>query len=152
MSTATSLPLRDVHLPDAPGWWPLPPGWWVVLGVCALVLVSIGVWRAWRGHVRRRWMSRFDAAVDAADAPATQLAAISELLRRAARVRQPGAELLQGDAWLQFVESPPTVLSEQDRILLLDGAYRRDPDAAAVARLRGVAGARFVQLMSGQRR
>ncbi|WP_282295958.1 DUF4381 domain-containing protein [Stenotrophomonas sp. PS02289] len=151
MSAGTSLPLRDVHLPAAPGWWPLPPGWWVLLSVCAVVLIGLGLWRAHRRRVRRRWVSRFNAAVDAADAPAAQLAAISELLRRAARVRQPGAELLQGEAWLQFLEAPQTAFAEGDAALLLDGAYRRDPDPARVARLRPIACARFVQLMSGQR-
>ena len=25
-----ALPLRDLHLPDAIGWWPPAPGWWVL--------------------------------------------------------------------------------------------------------------------------
>ena len=28
----TLFHLRDLHLPDALGWWPLAPGWWVVIG------------------------------------------------------------------------------------------------------------------------
>lgn len=150
MNSAASLPLRDVHLPGAPGWWPLPPGWWLVLGVCTALVLGMALWRAHRRRIRRRWQARFDAAVNAAATPAAQLAAIAELLRRAARLRQPGAELLQGPAWLQFLVSDASVLAEGDAALLLDGAYQRAPDAAAVARLQPLARARFVQLMTGQ--
>jgi hypothetical protein len=27
------LDLRDIQLPDAPGWWPPAPGWWLLLAV-----------------------------------------------------------------------------------------------------------------------
>ena len=33
------IPLRDLHLPEAIGWWPLAPGWWLVI---AIALVGIG--------------------------------------------------------------------------------------------------------------
>lgn len=152
MNSAASLPLRDVHLPGAPGWWPLPPGWWLVLGVCAALVLGVALWRAHCRRIRRRWQTRFDAVVGTAATPAAQLAAITELLRRASRVRQPGAELLQGQAWLQHLTSAGLVLAEGDAALLLEGAYQRAPDAAAVARLRPQARAHFVQLMTGQRR
>lgn len=35
-----SLPLRDIHLPDPIGWWPLAPGWW---GLLALLISLIGI-------------------------------------------------------------------------------------------------------------
>ena len=34
--------LRDIHLPDAVGWWPLAPGWWVLAAVIATALVAGG--------------------------------------------------------------------------------------------------------------
>ena len=27
------IPLRDLHLPEAVGWWPLAPGWWVLIAL-----------------------------------------------------------------------------------------------------------------------
>lgn len=33
-----TLPLRDIHLPDPIGWWPLAPGWW---GLLALLIVLV---------------------------------------------------------------------------------------------------------------
>lgn len=152
MSAATALQLRDVHLPAAPGWWPLPPGWWLVIGACALLALLAWAWRARRRRLRRRWQQHFATALAAVATPADEVAAMAELLRRAARVRTPGAELLQGAAWLQFLDTPENpVFSSGEGQLLLDGGYRRAVDAAAVARLRPLARDRFVQLMTGLR-
>ncbi|WP_421569390.1 DUF4381 domain-containing protein [Stenotrophomonas sp. PD6] len=153
MSAATSLPLRDVHLPATPSWWPLPPGWWAVLGVLALCVLVAWAWRAHRRRQRRRWYAVFDAGLTAAATPVDEVAAIAELLRRAARRRQPGAELLQGQAWLTFLDAPGSrAFSEGDGRLLLDGGYRRELDADAVHRLRPLARERFVDLTLGRTR
>ncbi len=150
MSAATALQLRDVHLPAAPGWWPLPPGWWLVIGGCLLVALLVWAWRARRRRLRQRWQAHFTRALAQADTPAQEVAAMAELLRRAARMHQPGAELLQGSDWLQFLDTPDsTAFSEGEGRLLLDGGYRREVDAAAVARLRPLARDRFVQLITG---
>jgi hypothetical protein len=153
MSAATSLPLRDVHLPPYPSWWPLPLGWWLVLGVLALIVLSLWAWRALRRRRERRWLQVFDAAVDGAAPGTAQVAAIAELLRRAARRRQAGAELLQGQAWLEFLDAPGSrAFSDGDGRLLLDGAYRPTLAADDVDRLRSLARARFLTLISGRGR
>lgn len=153
MSAATTLPLRDVHLPAAPSWWPLPPGWWVVLGVVLLCLLAAWGARAWRRRQRRHRCAVFDSALAAAATPVDEVAAIAELLRRAARRRQPGAELLQGQDWLVFLDAPGSrAFSEGDGRLLLDGGYRRELDVAAVERLRPLARERFVDLTLGRAR
>ena len=94
---AQELVLRDVHVPAAPSWWPPAPGWWLLAGAVALVLAIL--W--WVGRQRRRrklaWQKLFDDACGDA-APAAQVAAISELLRRAValieeRVYEIGAVL-----------------------------------------------------------
>ncbi|MBT2766787.1 DUF4381 domain-containing protein [Stenotrophomonas sp. ISL-67] len=153
MSVAASLQLRDVHLPAVPSWWPLPLGWWLVLAALALAVLLAWAWRAQRRRRQRRWLQVFDSAVDAADAGSAQVAAIAELLRRAARRRQPGAELLQGQAWLEFLDAPGSrAFSDGEGRLLLDGGYRRALDAVAVQRVRDLARARFLELISGSGR
>ncbi len=50
----SELPLRDLHLPDAVGWWPLAPGWWgghcnriaLIRLVCIASLAKLAVQRA----------------------------------------------------------------------------------------------------------
>lgn len=36
-----SIPIRDIHLPDVPGWWPPAPGWWLVLAIMIVLVVGI---------------------------------------------------------------------------------------------------------------
>lgn len=153
MTAPTALPLRDVHLPPAPSVWPPAPGWWLVaLALLALILL----WWAWRARARRReqrWMRTFDEALAQAQTPVEQVAAIAALLRRAARARRPGAELLQGPAWLAFLDAPGSrAFSQGDGRLLLDGGYRPQVDPEAVQRLRVLARARFLALVAGRRR
>lgn len=141
------LVLRDIHQPPAPAWWPPAPGWWIV---AAGLLLVIGLWAWWAARKRRRRRAIaavFDAAVVAADTPAGQVAAMSELLRRAARAIDPAADRLHGDAWLTFLG-----LAEGPGRLLLEGGYQREADPAQVDELRLLARARFLQFTARPRK
>ena len=99
---AQELVLRDVHVPAAPSMWPPAPGWWL-LAVAVLTVIAV-IWflklRQQRKLEARRRL--FDEACR--DLPASvQIAAMSELLRRAARKVDKHADRLQGEAWLQFL-------------------------------------------------
>lgn len=150
--TATQLPLRDVHLPAAPGWWPLAPGWWLLLGCVALILVVGFAWWHRRQRLRRRWAALFDQQMLAADSGTTRLAAASELLRRAAKRVDPQAVLLEDETWLRFLDGRKgTDFSVGEGRLLLDGGFRPAVDAAAAARGCALARRRFLELMAGRR-
>ncbi|MCW5580079.1 MAG: DUF4381 family protein [Luteimonas sp.] len=149
MLQAGELPLRDIHEPAAPPWWPPAPGWWIVAGALLLVLAWLA-WRRWR-RVRARRLAEcaFDAAVAAATTPATRIAAMSELLRRAAQRRDPAAATLDGDDWLRFLDEgmPQPVFATGAGRLLCDGAFRPDVPQAEVEALRPLARARFLAWM-----
>lgn len=153
MSPGSLLALRDIHLPDTPPFWPPAPGWWLSAAALAVlaVLVAALYWR--RRGARRRLERLFDARVAAAaDAPA-RIAAMSELLRRAALRRDPSSAALEGEAWLAFLDrgaAAPAFDGELGR-LLLDGGFRREVDAAHLDALRDAARACFLRL-SGRRR
>ena len=34
------IPLRDLHLPEAIGWWPLAPGWWILIAIALVGLAG----------------------------------------------------------------------------------------------------------------
>jgi len=145
------LVLRDVHVPAAPSWWPPAPGWWLVFALVALAL-AVGLAFAWRRRRRRRsWERLFEAAANLPPS-GERVAAVSELLRRAARKCDPAADKLDGEAWLRFLDGRKRGdFSGEAGRLLLDGAYRRDVDEADVARLLPLARARFLELMAGKK-
>lgn len=154
MSQGAPLPLKDIHVPVAPHWWPPAPGWWL-LGGLALAALAVAAVVAWRRARRRRALLRlFDQHVSAATEPAARVAAISELLRRAARERDPAAAALQGKDWLAFLDrnAAARFAGPAGRLLLEDG-YRRDADLdpAEVEALRAAARERFLQLAGGRR-
>ncbi|MGH8222486.1 MAG: DUF4381 family protein, partial [Woeseiaceae bacterium] len=33
------IPLRDLHLPEAVGWWPPAPGWWLLIALAVAALL-----------------------------------------------------------------------------------------------------------------
>lgn len=149
MLQAGELPLRDIHEPTAPPWWPPAPGWWIVAGILLLVVAWLA-WRRWRRvHARRLAERAFDGAVAAAATPTARIAAMSELLRRAARRRDPAADTLDGDDWLRFLDEglPRPAFTEGAGALLRDGAFRSTVDAADVEALRELARARFLAWM-----
>ena len=126
--TSDALVLRDIHQPAPPSWWPPAPGWLLVMAIIAVALAALA-WRVWRRHAQRRAHARlFDMTVERAGAPSEQLAAMSELLRRAARRIDPAADKLAGDAWLGFLDRglKQPVFTAGAGAALRDGAYRRD--------------------------
>lgn len=145
------LPLRDVHLPPSPAWWPPAPGWWLLAAVVVLLVAAWLAWRAIHKARLRRWQALFDqACVDAQGN--VRVAAISALLRRASRRVDTHADRLQGDAWLQFLDGKSGhAFAQGAGRWLLDGAYRPDIDARALAELEALARIRFLQLMQGRR-
>lgn len=143
------LVLREIHLSTAPGWWPPAPGWWLVAAALLLLAAVVLAWRLRRLRHRRRLLALYDRETALGD-PAATVAAISSLLRRAARQRQPGADRLDGDAWLALLDAGRA----QPRFggplgeLLLHGAFRPDPPARDVAELRRAARERFIEWMA----
>jgi len=148
-----ALVLRDIHQPPAPGWWPPAPGWWM-LALLLLAAIALLYWLAARRKRRQRAVAAlFDDALQRAQSATARIAAMSELLRRAARRRDPAADRLQGDAWLQFLDGDDTqaAFSKGAGRLLLDGGYRRDVDAAQLVALQPLARRRYLQLMAVRR-
>ena len=104
-----TLPLRDIHLPPAPGWWPPAPGWWGV--ALLLVLIILATALLLRRHRRLRYrraalreLTELEQAVGLADREL--LAGLSQLLRRAvlAAYPQEACAGLSGKAWLHLLD------------------------------------------------
>lgn len=148
---SANLPLRDVQVPPAPSWWPPAPGYLMIGGVVLLLLV-VAVFFWWQRRRRRqRWLQLFDQELASTADAAAELAAIAGLLRRAARLAQPGSESLRDDAWWQRVD-PQGTLPEARRSLLAEGAYRPRVDVNEVAAVRRWARERYLAMLLERRR
>ena len=128
--------LRDIHVPDAPGFWPPPPGW--IAAACLLtavgIMAAIVAVRRWHaGRFRRDALAilRSLRARHGAGAPDTEIAMeLSMLMRRVALARCPREEIagLTGDRWLARLESTLPGIGVSARAALLDAPYARRCD------------------------
>ena len=145
---AQELVLRDVHVPAAPSIWPPAPGWWLVGAALLVVVAVICLLRVRQQRKLEARQRLFDEACR--DLPASaQVAAMSELLRRAARQVDKHADRLQGEDWLRFLDGRAgSDFSKGAGRLLLEGGFRRDVAGADLAATRHVARARFLTLMA----
>jgi len=106
------IPLRDLHLPDPVGWWPLAPGWWVLiaLAVAGVVYLLYLRYLKWRANAARRAALGELARIYSdfgSGAEATGIAIrVSELLRRSMLAYAPRSEVagLTGERWLQWLD------------------------------------------------
>ncbi len=149
MQPVPDIILRDIHQPPAPPLWPLAPGWWLVLAIVLVASVATLIWLRRRRQRRIAIERLFDDALDAASDAPSQVAAMSALLRRAARRHRADADVLDGDAWLEALDQDAKLPLFQSGIgrLMLDGGYRKDIDPVDVGVLRGIARTRFLEWM-----
>ncbi len=130
------LLLKDIHLPDAVGYWPLAPGWWLLLGLLVLLITIIYLsWRFWKRHsMRRLAIARLDELVKL---PEQQLAAaLSRLLRQAVISHFPPDHAgLSGQKLLEFLDRPfaERPFTTGVGCSLLDAPYRVDAQVDTVA-------------------
>jgi len=105
-----SLALRDIHLPEPIGFWPLAYGWWLLIAaVVILALVGGVLWQRWQ---RRRPLREALRALESATLLHQQgkldeaLQLVSQTLRRLAMtLAAPTVAGLTGDAWLAWLDS-----------------------------------------------
>lgn len=145
-----AIALRDIHEPAAPGWWPPAPGWWVLAMFLLLVPLFWWMHRRRRARHQRAMAVLFDTTVADAASPTDRIAAMSELLRRAARTRDPAADRLQGEDWLAFLDQglEGTGFSSGAGRALLEAAYRPDVGDVDIDALHALSRARFVSWMA----
>lgn len=106
--------LRDLHLPQPPGLWPLASGWWLVVASVCLAAVLLAM-RLYRAHRRRRPFRAASRALDEllARARLQQLSSrdfadsVNELLKRALvhGANRLDAAPLTGAAWLDYLDA-----------------------------------------------
>ncbi len=133
----TEIPIRDLHLPEAIGWWPLAPGWWIVISLALLAMFML--FRLWyrsysRGAARRHALRQLEAYSKdylAHGNGVTFGTQLSELVRRTMLAYAPRSEVagLTGAEWLAWLDRDldRSHFAEGDGRKLVEWPYR-DPD------------------------
>jgi hypothetical protein len=135
------IPLRDLHLPEAIGWWPPAPGWWLLFVLLLLGLI-FALRRALalraRGAARRQALKELDRLTVEFEQNHDAVAfasGLSALLRRTMLAYAPRLDVagLTGEEWLAWLDrdfDQPRFQTAAGR-KLLELPYRRPSDQVA---------------------
>jgi predicted negative regulator of RcsB-dependent stress response len=124
--------LRDIHVPSI-SWWPPAYGWWLLAAGVLVLLAGLAAW-AWRARARRRYWRGISAELEHIQThhvehvdDAELAAQLSQLLRRAARTREPQAATARGREWQACIERlAPDPADAVALALLQQAMYQRD--------------------------
>jgi hypothetical protein len=130
----SELPLKDIHLPEAIGWWPPAIGWWILAVLIPLLIVfSIWLYKRLTRKTAIKTANKILAQIkqDATRDSFQKLSELSVLVRRVAISVSPRAKAagLTGRQWLAFLDTSVKGLpfSEGAGQLLADAPYRLTP-------------------------
>ena len=106
------IPLRDLHLPDMVGWWPLAPGWWflIVLAAAGVLYLLYKQFLKWRWNAARRLalseLARLQQSYEQGTDALILAKEVSELLRRSMLAYAPRGDVagLTGAGWLEWLD------------------------------------------------
>lgn len=129
----TELPLKDIHLPQAIGWFPPALGWWLLAIILPLlILFLVKYYQRLTRQTALKTAKKQLAEISTRSADNTEkLRELSVLLRRVAITLVPRHQVasLTGQAWLQFLDSSfkDAPFSAGAGRCLLDAPYRNNP-------------------------
>ena len=130
----TQLPLKDIHLPEAIGWWPPAIGWWLLAVLIPLLIVFL-YWFYQRLTRKTAIKTAKNNLAAIKNNPALdnnqKLRELSMLIRRVAISVNPRTEVasLIGRQWLAFLDKTlkGAPFSEGCGQLLAEAPYRNSP-------------------------
>lgn len=130
----TPLDLKDIHEPEAIGWWPPAVGWWILAVLIPLLIIFL-VW-FYKRLTRKTALKTAHKILAKIKQDATRdnlhkLSDLSVLIRRVAISVSPRTKSagLTGRQWLAFLDRSVKGLPFSEGIgqLLADAPYRKTP-------------------------
>jgi hypothetical protein len=140
------LPLRDIHIPEAIGWWPPAIGWWLMLFLIPLLCFLVyWLYKKFTRKTAVKSAKKILVAIgqDKDSDDLHKLRQLSALLRRVAVSVAPRAESagLSGQTWLQYLDRSVkgSPFTDGAGRCLADAHFRKSPpvdlDIAVLSRL-----------------
>lgn len=130
----TLLDLKDIHEPEAIGWWPPAIGWWILaISIPLLIIFLVWLYKRLTRKTAIKTAGKLLAQIkqDQTRDNLQKLSDLSVLIRRVAisvspRVKTAG---LTGRQWLAFLDRSVKGLPFSEGVgqLLADGPYRKTP-------------------------
>jgi len=134
--------LRDIHVPEAIGWWPLAIGWWLLLALVILMLVA-GIWAFLQHLKRQRYRHLAVAELDQAfmlwqenQNTALFIQSTNQILKRAlthglsqamAKDFSHNELNTHGETWAAYLKTlAPDAFDQQSLEALASGGYQKD--------------------------
>ncbi len=140
MNPTDSLPLRDIHLPDAVSWWPPAIGWWIllILGLLLITALVIGIRKLLQPKMNKSAKAEIEHVLHAYIEQQNDLLLLQQLSAAIRRIgisyltREEYAGLL-GKAWYQHINqlTPKHPFSESVIELLINAPYQKQPQIDA---------------------
>lgn len=126
----SKLPLRDMQVPEAIGWWPLAPGWWLLLCLLVIILIALTYFIRKKLHdprraaiqelrsIQRRYGEHQDKQL--------LLVECNTLMKRLALTLYPRHQVaaLSGQRWLAFLRDSSSKLDISQLEILAQGPYQ----------------------------
>ena len=128
-----ALQLKDIHLPNSPGFWPLAPGWWILLAILLFFIIWLTIklkQKAKQRKHRQRIFDQYKALEEKLlDNPNNEnIAVINTFLRQLAINKYPRSDLasLTGKKWLAFLDQSgkTTKFSKGVGQILIEAPYQ----------------------------
>ena len=147
MNPAESLPLRDIHLPDAVSWWPPAIGWWIlfVLGLLLLAGLILGIRKLLQPRLNKSARAEIEQVLN--EYYAEHADDLKMLQQLSSAIRRIGISYLSreqyagvvGTVWYQRINqlAPEQAFTPAMVALLVDAPYQKQPhiDAELVQQL-----------------
>lgn len=131
--------LRDIHLPDPVGWWPLAPGWYILAALLlfGFFLMIRQAHLYYKNQLPKRQalklLDNYQKEYALKKNNPLFSAKISELLRRVALVYYPRHQVagLKGDDWINFLnQSAKDCDFNAVKELLTEAPYRSNEESS----------------------
>lgn len=115
--------LRDIHLPDGISVWPPAYGWWVMLAVVIGCVLGYRLFKILRAKSKKLFALRLLKNINCNNS-LRSAASMSEILRRICVYKYPEAVVLNGQAWVDFLNAhTKNKLNDKTADLLLNAPY-----------------------------